>query len=206
MKLDSTESLSIAGGKINDGQTCNSVSEEKKCPNESDWCYMFVHHTKVEQTSAIMREKFNVFVHRTTTFVKNRAKVVKQEKPTISGLMFIQGEPNDITKFLHEVLPDRFLANDCATGKTARIKDAEMQFFIKATQIEPTRIHIMEKPYEYYGKLHPRVLITSGPFAGKEGVILRIHRDRKFIIRIGNLTIAISGAHKETYIETDQSN
>lgn len=205
MKLDSTDSLSIVGGEIGNGQTFISVSEERKYPNDDDWCYMFVHHTKVAQTTAIIRENFNVFVHKTATFVKTKSKVIKQEKPTISGLIFIQGKPNDIKKVLHEELPDTFLANDCATGKAAIIKNIEMQFFIKAAQIEPTRIHFMEKPFEYYGKLYPQVLITSGPFAGMKGVVLRIHRDRKFIVRIGNLTIAISGAHKETYTETGQS-
>jgi hypothetical protein len=80
-----------------------------------------------------------------------------------------------------------------------------MQFFMRTMQIEPTRIRFLEKPYEYYGKFYPQIQITSGPFAGKEGYIIRIHRDRNLVVRLGNLTIAISGIHKELSLESAKS-
>lgn len=205
MKLDSTDSHSIARGNTNNGQTGSSAPEIEECPDANDWSYLFVHYSKVDTTATILEKRFRVFVHRTISYIKHNNKVVKQEKPTISGLIFVQGIPDCIKSYLHEELPHIHLVNDCSTGCTARIQEEEMQFFMRTMQIEPTRIRFLEKPYEYYGKFYPQVQITSGPFAGKEGYIIRIHRDRNLVVRLGNLTIAISGIHKELSLESAKS-
>lgn len=205
MKLDSTDSHHIARGNTDNGQTDCSAPELEECPDANGWSYLFVHYTKVDTATTILEKHFRVFVHRTVSYIKHNTKVIKQEKPTISGLIFVQGNPNTIKSYLHEELPHIHLVNDCSTGCTARIKDEEMQFFMRTMQIEPTRIRFLEKPYEYYGKFYQQILITSGPFAGKEGYIIRIHRDRNLVVRLGNLTIAISGVHKELSPESAKS-
>lgn len=205
MKLDSTDSRSIAGGKFDNGQTQPSVPEGRECSVASDWCYMVVHYSRVEHVAEVLEQRFRTFVHKTVTYVKHDGKVVKQEKPSVSGLVFVQGPPGGIKAYLKEKLPNHVLSNDCSTKRTAVIRDSEMQLFMRTMEVEPTRIRFMEKPYEYYGKFYPRVQMTSGPFAGKEGFIIRIHRDRHFVMQFGNMTIAVSGIHKESFVNSPQS-
>lgn len=204
MKLDSANSLSIAKGKFDNGQTHPSAPEESECLKTKNWCYMTVHYSRVEHVARILEQRFRTFVHKTVTYVKHEGKVVKQEKPTVSGLVFVQGTPDSIKAYLKEELPNHFLSNDCSTKRAAVIRDSEMQFFIRTMEVEPTRIRFMEKPYEYYGKYYPQVQMTSGPFAGKEGFIIRIHRDRHFVMQFGNMAIAVSGLHKESFINSPQ--
>lgn len=204
MKLDSTDSRSIAGGKFDNGQTQPSVPEGRECSVASDWCYMVVHYSRVEHVAEVLEQRFRTFVHKTVTYVKHEGKVVKQEKPSVSGLVFVQGAPDSIKAYLKEELPNHFLSNDCSTKRTAVIRDSEMQLFMRTMEVEPTRIRFMENPYEYYGKFYPQVQMTSGPFAGKEGFIIRIHRDRHFVMQFGNMAIAVSGLHKESFINSPQ--
>jgi transcription antitermination factor NusG len=134
------------------------------------------------------------------TYVKRDGKVERQEKPSVSGLVFVQGVPDDIKSFLKDELPHHFLSNDCSTKRTAVIRDSEMRFFMQTMEVEPTRIRFLEKPFEYYGRYYPQIQMTSGPFAGKKGFIVRIHRDRHFVMQFGNIAIAVSGIHKESFV------
>ena len=204
MKLDSTDSLSIARGELDNGQALEPAPEERDCPEAKNWCYMTVHYSRAVHVAGVLEQRFRTFVHKTVTYVKHEGKVVKQEKPSVSGLVFVQGTPDCIKEYLKEELPNHFLSNDCSTKRTAVIRDSEMQFFMRTMEVEPTRIRFMEKPYEYYGKYYPQVQMTSGPFAGKEGFIIRIHRDRHFVMQFGNMAIAVSGLHKESFINSPQ--
>lgn len=204
MKLDSTDSLSIARGELDNGQALGPAPEERDCPEARNWCYMTVHYSSVEHVAGVLEQRFRTFVHKTVTYVKHEGKVIKQEKPSVSGLVFVQGAPDSIRAYLKEKLPKHFLSNDCSTKRTAVIRDSEMRFFMRTMEVEPTRIRFLEKPYEYYGKYYPQVQMTSGPFAGKEGFIIRIHRDRHFVMQFGNMAIAVSGLHKESFINSPQ--
>lgn len=204
MKLDSTDSLSIARGELDNGQALGAAPEERDCPEAKNWCYMTVHYSRAVHVAGVLEQRFRTFVHKTVTYVKHEGKVVKQEKPSVSGLVFVQGAPDSIKAYLKEELPNHFLSNDCSTKRTAVIRDSEMQFFMRTMEVEPTRIRFMEKPYEYYGKYYPQVQMTSGPFVGKEGFIIRIHRDRHFVMQFGNMAIAVSGLHKESFINSPQ--
>jgi hypothetical protein len=204
MKLDSTDSLSIAGGELDNGQALGPAPEERECLEAKNWCYMVVHYSKVGHVASVLEQRFRTFVHKTVTYVKRDGKVERQEKPSVSGLVFVQGVPDDIKSFLKDELPHHFLSNDCSTKRTAVIRDSEMRFFMQTMEVEPTRIRFLEKPFEYYGRYYPQIQMTSGPFAGKKGFIVRIHRDRHFVMQFGNMAIAVSGIHKESFVNSPQ--
>lgn len=198
MKLDSTDSRSIA--------MANNNSEQKNeiCPElllYADWCYMFVHHTKVQLIKNRIESEtpYSVFIH--TTIVKNASATSSDlgTKPTISGLIFIQGDVADIKKYLQENFTGLYLANDCATGETAVIRDSVMQPFMKLMKLGTSQIRFMLKPISEYAKGNPLLRITSGIFEGLEGYVVRIDRDRKLVMAIGDMTVAVSGVHKESF-------
>ncbi len=227
MKLDSTDSRSIAMAN-ND-----SEQENENCPELllcADWCYMFVHHTKVQLIKARIEAEtpYQVFIH--TTVVDERKKSsdkrnpesgtpnVKSEnggrtqsgdangissdletKPTISGLIFIQGDVQGVKKYLQGNFTGLYLAKDCATGETAVIRDSVMQPFMRLMKLGSSQIRFMLKHITEYAKGNPLLRITSGIFEGLEGYVVRIDRDRKLVMAVGNMTVAVSGVHKESF-------
>ncbi len=195
MKLDSTDSRSMAMANNVSGQENNDCAEILSC---AEWCYMFAHHTKVQMIKERIEKEtpFRVFVH-TTKVQKSAGESV--ETQTVSGLVFIQGNASEIKKYLTASFLGLYLANDCATGETAVIKDSIMQPFIKLMSFDPSRIRFMIKPVTEYAKGNPLVRITSGIFNGLEGYIVRIDRDRKLVMAVGDMTVAVSGIHKESF-------
>ena len=168
------------------------------------WCYLFVHHTKVERVNEKLKERFNTFIHKSIVYKQVKNRVKKEERPTISGLLFVQGDNCDIQRMLHEIDPALYLMNDCSTHRTAVIPDRVMQAFIRVSQMDENRIRFMPHALSYYSTGHPLVRVTSGVLSGFEGYIVRISRDKCLVTSVGDITVAIGGIHKETFenIET----
>ena len=168
------------------------------------WFYLFVHYTKVDSVNEKLRAHFNTFIHRTTKYTRKKNHIQKIDAPTISGLIFVQGDSADIQKILQEIYPGLHLVNDCTTRKTAVISNEVMQTFIQFSQLNPNRIRFMPHPLSYYAFGHSLVKITSGILAGIEGYKIRISRDQCLITSIGNMTIAIKGICKESFENVDE--
>lgn len=219
MKLDSTELSAIALGNqdtlssenisdssvdIVEGNDSESAGKTGPEVGEyTDWHYLFIHHRKVQAVRNIIEKdgNFPVFIHKTVIYSMEKKVRVSHERPTINGLVFIQGETDKIRKFLLANLPWLYLVNDCSTGKAAVITDAVMRPFMRVMEIDPTRVRFMLKPISKYGEGNQMVRITSGIMAGLEGYLIRIDRDRRLVMSVGNMTVAISGVHKEKFEE-----
>lgn len=153
----------------------------------------------LERVLHILEQKFNVFVHKTIKYKRIKKHVVKESVPTISGLVFVQGDISEIQSVLDERCLGVYLVKDRATGLPAQIRDKSMQAFIRMSQISPFRIRIMPHPIGYYSAGHPMVKITSGILNGVEGYQVRISRDKCLITTMGGLTIALGGVSKESF-------
>lgn len=216
----------IPKGAINNEPDVHSDAEVEKCADCSilkmasesseteDWCYLYVHHQKAKRIVKCMEEdsQFNVFIHKTLRYrqVKKHAVANHESSPTISGLVFVQGNEKNIKAYLNENFPYLHLVNDCSTGRTAIIPDSVMQPFMQVLADNPTRIRILMRPFESYaqfnGKQRPLVRVMTGALAGLEGYVVRIDRDRKLVISVGTLTIALSDIHKEDLTEIKNFN
>lgn len=167
------------------------------------WCYLFVHRAKVEWVNEKLKETFDTFIHKSIVYKQVRNHVKKEERPTVSGLLFVRGEVSDIRHALFEIEPELYLMNDCSTHQVALIPDKVMQAFILVSQMDANRIRFMNHALDYYSVGHPLVRITSGVLAGFEGYIVRISRDKCLVTSMGNMTVAISGINKETVENID---
>ena len=125
-------------------------------------------------------------------------------RPTISGLLFIQGKTKVIKKYLWERFPQYHLVNDCSTRKAAVIPDSVMQPFMRIANTDPSRIRILVNPLTHYAEGNTLVEIMTGPLAGLQGYIIRIDRDRKLVIGVGDMTVAIGGVHKENFEKVEE--
>ena len=215
MKPDGTSSFSTADEKAFSQkgthvteQENKSGSEIKKC-RQSDgttWSYIFVHNSKVKgMEEQLVKDKRTYFVHKTIRYFKKlgKQKVQHKEMPTVSGLVFFQGFPKDIQAYLDNKFPNVHLCKNCSTGKVAEIKDSQMRPFMRVNATEPERIRFLLKPFHYYARNRILLRITSGELAGLEGYVIRIDRDRRLVMDVGGISVAISGVHAEHFEEVE---
>lgn len=136
--------------------------------------------------------------------IKPAGKYAAEGRPTISGLIFIQGKTKVIKKYLWERFPQYHLVNDCSTSKAAVIPDSVMQPFMRIANTDPSRIRFLVNPLTHYAEGNTLVEIMTGPLAGLQGYIIRIDRDRKLVIGVGDMTVAIGGVHKENFEKVEE--
>lgn len=186
------------------------------------WSYLFIRKRDAEYFSlkAETEGGFRTFIHRTIitdesgkpTKGKPNGSAQDREasngategRPTISGLIFIQGKTKVIRRYLWERFPQYHLVNDCSTRKAAVIPDSVMQPFMRIAGTDPSRIRFLVNPLTHYAEGNTLVEIMTGPLAGLQGYIIRIDRDRKLVIGVGDMTVAIGGVHKENFEKVEE--
>lgn len=192
-------------------------------PAPVPWSYLFIRKRDAEYFSlkAETEGGFRTFIHRTiVTDASGKSTkgkpngsaqdrdgttaTVTEGRPTISGLIFIQGKTKVIRKYLWERFPQYHLVNDCSTRKAAVIPDSVMQPFMRIANTDPSRIRFLVNPLTHYAEGNTLVEIMTGPLAGLQGYIIRIDRDRKLVIGVGDMTVAIGGVHKENFEKVEE--
>lgn len=224
MTLDSTNSISIileseslagktaisesdvqSGAEVSSCIYQNRYVDKKQFEVQNSWCYLFLHHRRVHIISdKLIEDNIPFFIHKTIRYYRDKDKsksIRKKEVPTISGLVFIQGNVTEIQSYLDDNFPNYHLCKNCSTGKPAVIPDSQMRPFMRLTETRPEMIRFMLQPFYHYARNHTLIRITSGDFAGLEGYVVRIDRDRKLVMNIGGMTVAISGIHAESFEE-----
>lgn len=197
-----------------------STRDRSQAP--APWSYLFIRKRDAEYFSlkAETEGGFGTFIHRTiVTDASGKSEKGKpngsaqdreasngttEGRPTISGLIFIQGKTKVIRKYLWERFPQYHLVNDCSTRKAAVIPDSVMQPFMRIANTDPSRIRFLVNPLTHYAEGNTLVEIMTGPLAGLQGYIIRIDRDRKLVIGVGDMTVAIGGVHKENFEKVEE--
>lgn len=214
MTLDSLNSLSTADAsrRLPKGIHITGADDESVSGIEGiPWGYLFIHN-KVAQVFEREMEAYNgahpetahrCFVHRSFSYrQKNeRGGVKKEYKPTISGLVFLQGRTRDLQEFLKTYYPHYHLVNDRSKGVPASISDKVMQSFMAVLKDSPERVTFLRDPFEKFAKDHVKLRVLTGLFKGCEGYIVRIDRDRQLVFNFGGYAVAIRGVHKEDFQE-----
>lgn len=190
-----------------------SADAEIEKPNTSKadaapWGYIFIQHMSaavfeknLENRNLLGDFKPKCFVHRTVRYKdKPDGKgVVKTEKPTVNGLVFLQGTTNQLRTFLKLNFPQYYLVNNCSTKKPASIPDSVMQPFMAVMQNEPERLTFMREPFERFAKDHVKLRVLTGLFKGQEGYVVRVKRDRQLVMNIGGFAVAVNNVHNEDF-------
>lgn len=197
-----------------------AIHHQSQAP--APWSYLFIRKRDAEYFSlkAETEGGFRTFIHRTIitdesgkpTKGKPNGSAQDREasngttegRPTISGLIFIQGKTKVVKKYLWERFPQYHLVNDCSTRKAAVIPDSVMQPFMRIANTDPSRIRFLVNPLTHYAEGNTLVEIMTGPLAGLQGYIIRIDRDRKLVIGVGDMTVAIGGVHKENFEKVEE--
>ena len=118
---------------------------------------------------------------------------------TVSGLVFLQGETRNLERFLMDNFPMIYLVKDCATNRPASIPQSQMKPFMDLMTSNPYEITLLRDSFEKFANNRVKLRLLTGPFAGHEGYIVRIHRDRQLVMQLGGITVALRGIHRETF-------
>ncbi len=173
------------------------------------WCYIFVHHRKVNSfENQLINDDREFFIHTSVKYVQKKGKANGCKKvafPTVSGLVFIKGHPYDVQRYLDIHLPNYHLCRNCSTGRAAEIPNSQMQAFMCVAKTDPERIRFLLHPFVYYSKNRTLLRITTGDLAGMEGYVIRIASDRKLVMEVGGMCVAIGGIHYERFEEVGKN-
>lgn len=172
----------------------------------TSWGYLLLHNKKVDQFETEVNQDGHCrcFVHRSVVYEKVRHGVRKVEKPTISGFVFLQGTTEFLKRYLRDNYPPLHLVNDRTTHTAAVIPDHQMQPFMQIMKDDPSRVRILLHPIAYYAHGNARLRVLTGVLKGQEGYLVRISRDHKLVMAIGDLTVAVGGVHKEQFEQVDR--
>ena len=190
------------------GEVSKNVEEINHTEQELPWGYIFIQHMaagsfeKRLETGKLEGDyKPKCFIHRTVHYKKkpNGKGIMKEERPTVSGLIFLQGRTKQLRTFLIKNFPQYFLVNDCSTGKPAVIADSKMRPFMKIMKKQPERVTFLSAPFEKFAKDHVKLRVLTGILAGQEGYVVRILRDRQLVMDFGGNAVAISNVHHEDF-------
>ena len=81
----------VMGDNISNGTGQALVSEVRGLSKGkgANWCYLFIHHTKVNAVNEKLKERYCTFIHKSVVYKRKNKRIAKDEKPTISGLVFV---------------------------------------------------------------------------------------------------------------------
>lgn len=190
--------------------------ERTHCREEGlPWGYLYLHNMTVPVFERQMNA-YNAahpdaphacFVHRSYSYKQKteRGGVKKELKPTVSGLVFLQGTTSDLQAFLRLYYPQYHLVKDHSRNAPASITNAVMQPFMTVLRNNPERVTFLRDPFEKFARDHVKLRVLTGIFAGYEGYIVRIDRDRQLVFDFGGHAVALRGIHKEDFEEVRES-
>lgn len=175
----------------------------------TSWSYLFVHNRKVKSIEQqLQQDGIPHFVHKTIKYLPRRSNhggMRHVEAPSVSGLIFLQGSPRQLQAYLDEHLPLHKLCKNCSTGRVATIPCNQMEPFMRVSETEPDRLRFLLRPFVYYAQNRTLLRIVSGDYAGLEGYVIRIARDRRLVMDVGGMAVAISNVHAERFEEVDKN-
>lgn len=190
------------------GSGCRKPYGKRK-EDSRPWGYLLIHNRQVEtfkkQVDEYNREHPDVshecFVHYSYTYKQkdNGKGVVKKQLPTISGLVFLQGETADLQAFLQVNYPFYHLVNNCSTGRPASIEHRVMKPFMEVVNTHPENVTFLRDPFVKFAKNHVKLRVLTGLFKGLEGYIVRVDRDRQLVMEFGGYAVAIRDVHKDDF-------
>lgn len=211
----------LTGSAIKKCSQVNKETETEKesisvvIPNNDDkdnctsWSYLFVHNQKVKSIEEqLKKDGITHFVHKTIKYVprhRNRGGMREVETPSVSGLIFLQGNPEILQDYLDKNIKPYKLCKNCSTGKVATIPCNQMEPFMRVAETEPERLRFLLRPFIYYSKNRTLLRIVTGEYAGLEGYVIRIARDRKLVMDVGGMAVALSGVHAECFEEVNKN-
>lgn len=120
-------------------------------------------------------------------------KMVESTEPVLSNLIFIQTDA-DVRTVVREIDGLKAPYINLATRQPATVSDSELRRFRQVLEARNIHAEFLPDAYQRFDSC-PRVRVKAGEFAGLEGRVFRIRHDRKLVISLDDMAVALSGIH-----------
>lgn len=145
----------------------------------------------------------NVTIKEAEVKAKGNEEEVKKIEIKGDGFLFVCAPLNELNVILDNMIPRRYLITKYKTGLPAPIPEKQMEEFIYLYEYMPYNLELLEHSIEEYTKTKTRIRMTGGAFEGKEGYLMRLHRNSHIVFSFGGLTVAISDIHAFPFEKAD---
>ena len=179
---------------------------------ELNWYYLYLPNKELKRYIGVFSgRKQCAYTKEEYTARRDSARVVKEAFATGStrklnaltdekeiegnGWLFVCAPLDQLELILSAMFPRQYLVTDYNTHRAAVIPQRQMEEFIYLYESMPYNIELMNRPLEDYLQKKQRIRITGGVFRGKEGCIMRLHRNTRLVFAFGNMTVAVSYLH-----------
>ena len=167
-------------------------------PDGTHWYALKVFYNRVVHLKSLLPAGIESYVPLHTVETHEQGRLAYKEEPLIPSLLFVRCTAEWLANFKHDHNED-FMYYTAPEKKTpGPIRDEEMRSFILVTSAEAGR------NAQYFGADAPeyhtgdRVRVTGGIYAGAEGYIKRIKKDRKLIVAVSGIAVvAVSYIHPD---------
>ena len=114
---------------------------------------------------------------------ERNGRMVKRLVPSVHNLIFVKMTPSKMTEYKKTTaLPIRYIMNR-ETRRPITVPEQEMENFIRvAGTYEEKLVYLNPDPGDF--AKGERVRVIGGPFAGTEGIFIRVKGDRRVLINI----------------------
>ena len=141
--------------------------------------------------------------------IDGRRKLVKV--PALDGLIFINTSEShliDIKRRNETLLPLRFMMwtphNGDERPHIITVPQASMDNFMRVASVEDDRVMFLPNK-DFSQKIGRRVRVTDGVFAGVEGTIYRVKKDRRVVVTLDQVcSVAIAYINPNYLHEIDE--
>ena len=157
-----------------------------------------------KQEYAARRESARIVKEAFSTGSASQLNALTDEKEVQgSGWLFVCAPLEQLQRILSAMLP-AISGNGLRNPSLLRlVPQRQMEEFIYLYESMPYNIELLNRPLEAYLQKKQRIRITGGIFHGKEGCIMRLHRNTRLVFAFGNMTVAISYLHAFPFEKVD---
>ena len=221
-KLLLSSSIASASDPGSNAVTKSQAGIGKEHP-ELSWYYMYLSYKELKRYIAVFshRKRFEQcdYTKQEYTLRCESVRAVKEAFSTGSvsqlnaltdekevqgsGWLFVCAPLDQLQRILSAMLPRQYLVTDYVTHRAAVIPQRQMEEFIYLYESMPYNIELLNRPLDAYLQKKQRIRITGGIFRGKEGCIMRLHRNTRLVFAFGNMTVAISYLHAFPFEKVD---
>ena len=112
----------------------------------------------------------------------------RQRVQIVPSLLFVHWDLDRLNAFKQTHFSDVMIYRRADSVEPAPVDEAEMRMFILVTSaLDGRDIEFVGEHFDF--KNGDRVRVTGGPYAGAEGVIRRIKRDRKLLVAVNGIAV-----------------
>lgn len=186
-----TDKFGVSQAKVT---TCFTFKISLMDPSSAPWRVLYCQPSRIEVLLKGL-DGLGVEYYYPTQLIEfvnsDQTELLTREKPAIGNLLFVRSDLS-----MDEMKP--FVVGlmgpypDPMTHQCALVDNQELEVFRNLLQMDRAEVMLLHDSIHTF-KARQKVRINAGLFAGTQGYVVRIRQDRKFVVGLGNLAVAISG-------------